>query len=55
MPELLRTVSRGAHCIAVASVGGGEGGGYLMCSLKPDHPGPLHYDDQDQIWWFADA
>ena len=27
----------------------------LRCDLPPKHPGPLHYDDYDQIWWSSDA
>jgi hypothetical protein len=36
------------------NVSGGDGG-YLRCDLAPDHPGPLHYDESDEIWWFSDA
>lgn len=56
MAELLRIVRRGPDCGAVKPVSGpNEHGAYLRCDLGPDHPGPMHYDSADLIWWFADA
>lgn len=54
MPELLKIVLRGLTCSTWKKVGG-TGESWLRCDLKPDHPGPLHYDEDDRIWWFADA
>ena len=33
---------------------GGDGHAVLVCDLKQDHPGPLHYDRVDRVWWSAD-
>jgi len=53
--ELLKIVRRHAgRCGASRAVGGGDGA-YLQCDLADGHPGPLHYDDSDEIWWFSDA
>jgi hypothetical protein len=52
--ELLKIVRRGPRCGVRRNVSGGDGG-YLRCDLAPDHPGPLHYDESDEIWWFSDA
>jgi hypothetical protein len=56
MAELLRVVRRGPDCGTVKAVSGpDEHGAYLRCDLAPGHPGPLHYDSADRIWWFAVA
>jgi hypothetical protein len=52
---LLSVVRRGAHCAAEQEVSGGDDRAYLLCDLKPDHDGPLHFDVTDRIWWSADA
>lgn len=55
MAELLKIVRRHANrCGASRAVGGGDGA-YLQCDLSDGHPGPLHYDDADEIWWYSDA
>jgi hypothetical protein len=53
MAELLKLALRGEVCPAEAQVGADSVG--LVCDLNPGHPGPLHYDRIDRIWWFADA
>jgi hypothetical protein len=55
MVELLKIVRRGVRCVAYRGIGGGDGNGYLRCDLASGHPGPLHYDESDEIWWFSDA
>jgi hypothetical protein len=52
---LLSVVRRGLHCAAEHEVSGGDERAYLRCDLKVPHPGPLHYDAYDKIWWSADA
>jgi hypothetical protein len=57
--EFLSLVWRGENCPASAIVGSvaepGTAPGTLQCGLKPGHPGPLHYDAVDRIWWSADG
>ena len=55
MAEILKIVRRGPRCTTWRNISGGEGGGYLQCDLTDGHPGPLHYDESDEIWWFSDA
>jgi hypothetical protein len=51
MGALLSTTSRRAdQCLAHVPVSG-EIDAVLICDLKRDHPGPLHYDRTDEIWW----
>jgi hypothetical protein len=59
---LLAIVRRGLRCQEWAQVGNTVGNtddspttGTLVCNLKPGHPGPLHYDATDRIWWRADG
>lgn len=53
MAELLGTALRGPHCSTMAAVSGSDDveKSWLLCDLKPDHDGPLHYDATDHIWW----
>jgi hypothetical protein len=52
MGDLLKVKMRGAHCDASAVVSGSDMGAvYLLCNLAIGHPGPLHYDAIDEIWW----
>jgi hypothetical protein len=56
VPELLLgIVKRGERCAETAAVreaaDADESVGVLVCSLGPNHPGPLHYDAIDGIWW----
>ena len=30
-------------------------GDLLTCDLSPDHPGELHFDEVDRIWWKRDG
>ena len=56
MAELLKALYRGPRCTATARVGAvddGDQSGTLLCNLQPEHPGPLHYDAADRIWWSA--
>jgi hypothetical protein len=56
MAELLKVMFRGITCDKRATVRGfGDEAGYLQCDLTPGHPGPLHYDAGDRIWWAADS
>ncbi len=55
MAELLRIVERGERCAETARVTAADDDGLLICDFKPDHPGPLHYDKVDKIWWSANA
>lgn len=51
MGALLSTTNRRAsRCPESVDVGGGTGA-YLQCDLTEGHPGPLHYDRADGIWW----
>lgn len=54
---LLSVVRRGSRCPAWQPVSSpdGEQLTHLACNLKPDHPGPLHFDEADGIWWAADG
>ncbi len=54
MAELLRTMARGPVCTAWHPMNGDQTV-FLRCDLRENHPGPLHYDAADQIWWHADA
>lgn len=54
MAEFLRIKRRGERCPETATVTGAPEDSALVCDLNPDHPGPLHYDDTDQVWWAAD-
>ena len=52
MAELLKTTNRAAgRCEAEAPISDLAS---LLCDLTRDHPGPLHYDRTDGIWWAAD-
>lgn len=53
MADLLKIVRRGETCPAGVTVTG-EADASLICDLEPDHPGPLHYDATDAIWWSTD-
>lgn len=57
MAELIRLALRGEHCTEEAdvTVGGGEGHAVLICDLQAQHPGPLHYDMQERVWWAKDG
>jgi hypothetical protein len=54
--ELLTLALRGERCTEEKdiTVGGGNGHAILVCDLKPGHPGPLHYDHVDRVWWSVD-
>ena len=54
---LLSVVRRGPRCDQwqLVTSSDGEQSAHVACNLKPGHPGPLHYDEADGIWWAVDS
>lgn len=43
-----------SDCRVFVIVSGDEENTELICGLQDGHPGPLHHDGVDGIWWALD-